>query len=334
MSVGRRSRAEKGAVRFLVTGIHGFAGAHLADWLLQCGHEVCGFGRRVELTECLQRLASRYPQFGVSSVAVGDVCDGGAVKEAVRRFAPDGVFHLAGQSSVGTGEEDVVATLITNIVGTAQVVRAARARSGSCRVIVVSSGDCYGRSANEKPIPEDTPLRPVSVYAASKAAAEVIARQAVDGYGADVVCVRSFNHTGPGQSDRFVCANFARQIAEVRLGRRQRIEVGNLDVVRDFLDVRDVVRAYVLVWERGALGEVYNIASCVGRRIGEILEEFQNRAGVSAPVEVRAQRIRGAEIPVLVGDNRRLRGLGWKPGYPWEQTVVDVLRDWSRRLRG
>jgi len=320
-------------LRFLVTGIHGFAASHLAEWLLRCGHEVFGFGRRAGLTDSLRRLADRYPRFGESAVAVGDVCDGAAVREAVGRFAPDGVFHLAGQSSVGAGEKDTVGTLFTNIVGTAHVLRAACVQR-SCRVLVISSGDCYGRSADDKPIPEDVPLRPVSLYAASKAAAEVVARQAVDGYGADVVCVRSFNHTGPGQSDRFVCANFARQIAEVRLGRRRIIEVGNLEVVRDFLDVRDVVRAYALAWERGKPGEVYNVASGVGRRIGAILEELQCRAGVAALVEVRLRRIRRVEIPVLVGDNRRLRRLGWSAEYSWERTVDDVLADWSRRLSG
>ena len=311
-------------MRFLITGISGFAGRHLAAHLMAEGHDVFGVTRE----EPAAPLPPAVP--GVSSEAIfwGDVCDPAIVNRAVHDVDPDGIFHLAAQSSVSKGEGDAARTFTVNSTGTLEVLAAAQARRRRCRVLLVSSGECYGLSAAAGPIVEDTPLRPMSVYAASKVASEVLLRQAVDAYGADAVCVRAFNHTGPGQSPTFVCADFARQIVAVERGVQPAVRVGNLDAVRDFLDVRDTVRAYAAIWQRGESGGVYNVSSGVGRRIGDILEALRGLANGGIEVEPDPQRLRPADVPVLIGDNRRVRALGWQPTIAWQRTLSDLIASW------
>lgn len=311
-------------MRYLITGIGGFAGRHLAAHLLDQGHEVTGL---VHSAGSLPAdLAARIPG---EAVVTGDVCNGRTVASLVERTRPDGIFHLAAQSSVKHGETAGSDTFTVNTVGALQVLSAA-SRHG-CRVVVVSSGECYGRAAGAQPVAESTPLRPISIYAASKAAAELLVRHAIDAYGADALCARAFNHTGPGQSARFVCADFARQIVAVERGRQAAVRVGNLDAVRDFLDVRDVVRAYLCLWQRAEKDATYNVASGVGRRIGDILESLCRQSAGAPLVEPDPERRRPAEVPVLIGDNTRLRALDWQPRVDWSTTLSSVLGDWRLR---
>jgi len=319
-------------MRYLITGIGGFAGGHLAELLLERGHEVFGLARGHTGARQIAALQQRFPALRDDALVVGDVCDRATVVAAVTRSRPDGIFHLAAQSSVSAGEIDAASTFVVNTVGTLQVLAAARGVAGGCRVLAVSSGECYGRAAGPSPVGEEQAQRPVSVYAVSKAASELLVRQAREAYDADVVCARPFNHTGPGQSPRFVCSDFARQIVALERGGQTNLRVGNLDVWRDFLDVRDVVRAYVDIWERARPGDVLNVASGEKRRIGDILEDLFRCAGVPPAVDVDPQRLRPADVPVLVGDNRRLRALGWSPTVPWETTLGDLLAYWRQRF--
>lgn len=319
-------------MRFFITGIGGFAARHLAELLLERGHVVSGLAHRPDLPDGLRRLSRRFGGFDLDAIAVGDVQNSPVLADAIARFRPDGVFHLAAQSSVGSGEAQAPTTFAVNALGTLQVLTAARAAASACRVLVVSSGEGYGRSATETPLGESTPLRPLTIYGASKAAAELLVNQAVDGYRTDAVCVRAFNQTGPGQSARFVCADFARQVVSIERGKAASISVGNLDVVRDFIDVRDAVRAYLCVWERGGRGAVYNVASGVGRRIGAILDDLRGRVRCPIRVEVDPARLRPVDLPVLVGDNTAARSLGWRPEHPWERTVDALIEDWRARV--
>ncbi len=312
------------AVRFLITGMAGFAGRHLRSLLLQNGDIVFGLVRRLPPDLAGWGIAAE-------SLAIADMLDPVAVRDAVRASRPDGVFHLAAQSSVGGGEEEASATVAVNTLGTLHLLEAVRREAPGCRLLVVSSGESYGASASAAPVAEEAPLRPRSIYGASKACAEILVQQAVDAGGVDVVRARPFNHTGPGQSARFVCADFARQVAAIERGEATGIRVGNLEAVRDFLDVRDVVRAYAQLWQQGEPGGVYNICSGVGRRIGDVLEDLRHRARAPVAVEVEAQRVRPLEQAVLVGDSSRLRALGWAAEYSWEQTLDDVLADWRAR---
>lgn len=319
-------------MRFLITGIGGFAGRHLAAALLERGHEISGLARGPSGPHGFASLQRNFPTLHDDALTIGDVCDRASVSEALERHRPDGVFHLAAQSSVRAGELDGASTFAVNTIGTLQVLYAARTRAWPCRVLVVSSGECYGRAAGAAPVSEETSQRPVSIYAVSKAAAELLVRQAVEVHGADVVGARPFNHTGPGQSPRFVCSDFARQVAIRERGDGSPLRVGNLDAVRDFLDVRDVVRAYLDLWERGGKGGFTNICSGVGLRISDVLESLLAMARRPLSVEPDPERARGVDVPRLVGDNSRLRSLGWTPRWTWSQTLADLLDDWRRRL--
>lgn len=308
-------------MRALITGIGGFAGRHLAALLARRNDRVFGLARGGEALGVE----------GAEEVAVGDVIDAAFVAETVRRFRPDAIFHLAAQSSVKTGENAAVSTFTVNTIGTLQMLEAVRGSGHRCRLLLASSAECYGRSATDRPLAESVPLRPVSIYAASKVAAETLVQRAHDADGADVVIARAFNHTGPGHSPRFVCADFARQIVAVERGVQAEISVGNLEAVRDFLDVRDVVRAYVELCEEGAAGEVYNICTGTGRKIADILKELISLSKVTPAIASDPARLRAAEVPVLVGDGGRLRRLGWQPEIAWSATLRDLLADQRRR---
>jgi GDP-4-dehydro-6-deoxy-D-mannose reductase len=200
---------------------------------------------------------------------------------------------------------------------------------------VVGSGEEYGLVEEEnQPITEDAPLRPMSPYGMSKACQEMVCMQAALAGELPVVMTRSFNHTGPGQSADFVCPDFAQQVARISLAEQEPvITVGNIDVVRDFSDVRDVVRAYRLLAERGDSGKAYNVSSGRGVSIREMLDSLIRIGGIEAEVKEDPRRFRPAEIPVLVGDNRATcRGVGWQPRISFEQTLTETFEFWRGRL--
>jgi GDP-4-dehydro-6-deoxy-D-mannose reductase len=295
-------------MRVYVTGAGGFVGSRLIPALEAAGHEVTAADREVDVT--LE-----------ASVA--------AAFEAAQ---PDAVIHLAAQSSVAQSLRDPGSAWRVNYLGTRAVLRALAAAASHARLLVVGSADQYSPSGpGSKPFDETMPLRPRSPYARSKAAAEQLARLAVRD-GLDVVCVRAFNHTGPGQTDRFVVPDFAHQVASIAAGRREPLmRVGNLESVRDFLDVRDVVDAYLRLLDRDVPADVYNVASGRGQRIADILARLCERAGVEPVIEADPARHRPTDW--LVGDARKLQAAtGWRHAYPFETTLDEVLDDWRRRV--
>ncbi len=313
-------------MRFLITGITGFAGPHLAARLVADGHEVFGTARR----PCARSL----PVVPPDRVAVVDVRERAAVAALMQRVQPDGVFHLAAASSVAASFDDPDDAYRTNFLGSVNVFAAVQAAGVRCRIVWIGSSDAYGLvSRDEVPVTEATLFRPLSPYAVSKAAADLAAFQWSRSAGLDVIRVRPFNHTGPGQSEQFVCADFARQIVEIERGRRPpQVTVGNLDVVRDFSDVRDMVRAYVLAWERGETGEVYNVCSGIGRTPRLVVADLLRISGVSASITTDASRQRPVDVPVMVGSAAKLQqATGWSPAVSWDETLRDVLADWRRR---
>jgi GDP-4-dehydro-6-deoxy-D-mannose reductase len=308
-------------MRALVTGIDGFAGRHLAALLRARGDALHG---TVAGAERLPGLAG----LGAASLRAVDVRDGAAVAAAVADAAPEVLFHLAARTFVPDGAADPAGVFIVNAVGTLHVLAAVAQHAPRCRVLVIGSADAYGAvPAAAQPIAEAQPLRPLSAYGASKAAAEVVAGQWADGTGLDVVRVRPFNHIGPGQDPRFASADFARQLLAVRRGAAPpRIEVGDLEPVRDFTDVRDVVAAYVAIAERGARGAVYNVCSGVGRSIRSLLDDLIAAAGVTVEVVSAAHRRRRTPVTRLVGDPTAVHAAtGWAPRIAWQQTITDIL---------
>ncbi|MCO5175717.1 MAG: GDP-mannose 4,6-dehydratase [Thermomicrobiales bacterium] len=311
----------------LITGASGFVGRHLVaelesttDW------QVVGIGRRAST------LGTR------TRVLACDLRDADLVRRTVTHVAPEIIFHLASQSYVPQSVAAPAETLTNNLVGMLNVLEAIRGTANSVRVVAVGSAEEYGFVApDEVPVTEAQPFRPGNPYAVSKIAQDMLALQYALSYGMEIVRLRPFSHVGPGQSDRFVLSTFARQIAEAEHGLIEpTILTGNLDAIRDFLDVRDVVQAYRLAADAidPGKGEVYNLASGVGWRIGDLLDKLTGMATI--PVEVRQDpsRLRPSDVPVLIGDATRFRErTGWQPGWTIEDTLRDILDDWRARLR-
>ena len=317
-------------MRYFLTGIGGFAGTYLAEHLLAAGHEVGGSVRERRSYPRLDALAARHPRFAIDALAVVDVVEPDGLAPALAAFRPDGVFHLAGIAFVPRAAADPARALAVNALGCRHVLAAVHAAAPAARVLVVGSADVYGAAALAgAPIAEHTALQPVSVYGLSKAAADMAAFQLGWETGLAVIRARAFNHTGPGQSADFVCSDFARQVARIERGVAQPVlRVGNLRSARDFSDVRDVVRGYAVLMERGTPGEAYNLCAGEAVPVATIVEDL--RAEVRVPFEVveESGRVRRREIPRVVGDPARARALGWTPVIPLRQTLRDLLDYW------
>lgn len=301
-------------MRVLVTGATGFVGRYLVDALRAGGHEPVALGG---------------PHDAPSTARV-DLLDAAAVARAVDAAAPDAIINLGGQAFVPQSVADPLATLAVNATGTANVLEAARAyrdRAGApLRVLVVSSAEVYGVQRPERmPLDEQAAVRPANAYAASKAAAETYALAWHRSYGLDCLVARPFNHIGPGQDPRFVVASFARQLAQIAAGGPAVLHVGNLEPQRDFLDVRDVVAAYVLLLANGRAGEVYNICSGHPVAIREVLRQLITIAGVAVEVRDDPERARSSDLPILSGDATKLRAAtGWAPRIALTASLRDV----------
>jgi GDP-4-dehydro-6-deoxy-D-mannose reductase len=319
-------------MRVLVTGIGGFVGPAVTAALLAAGHGVHGLLRsagdpgRARLT----RLG-----LGPDTLHEGDIGDTAGLERLCARVAPDAILHLAAISFVPAAERDPAGAYATNLGGTLALLAAMRAQAPKARLVMVSSSDVYGQiEPGELPIGEDVPLRPFTVYGASKAAADLAAAQWGRAYGLDVVRARPFNHIGPGQDPAFVCSSIARQLAAIEAGRQPAVvKVGNVDAVRDFSDVGDIARGYVALLERGRRGEAYNLCAGEGISIAEVLAVLRGHARVPVQVQFDPDRRRANEVPRVVGSHARIaRDTGWQPHVPLADTLAAILEDWRRRI--
>lgn len=267
--------------------------------------------------------------------ALVDLRDAALVDATIARIKPDSVVHLAAQSHVPRSFADPRETFDVNVGGTLNLLLALRAHDFAGRFLFVGSGAVYGRVPEaELPVQETRALAPTNPYAASKVAAEALCYQWGQSEDFEVLCVRPFNHIGPGQSEIFAIASFARQIVEAKLGRRDPVmDVGDVDVTRDFTDVRDVVRAYRLLLGSGESGEVYNVCSGEEHSLRALIEGMAERAGVTMEVRQDAARLRRADQRRMLGDANKLRAAtGWAPERTIEQTLDDVMAHWEKQL--
>lgn len=296
------------SMKALITGGGGFVGTHLAEHLRASGDEVASIDMEI------------------------DVTDPAAIREAVLEISPDAIYHLAALAHVGDSWSDPSKVLSVNVIGTANVLAAARQLEQACRTLVISSAEVYGIvTPDELPLTEASELRPASPYAASKAAAEQVAQQAARGFGQEVVVARPFNHIGPGQAPTFAVPALAKRIVDAKAAGESWLPVGTLTTRRDFTDVRDVVRAYRLLIALGTSGEVYNVASGADVGIGAIADRLLELAGAELELRADPDLMRPVDVPVLRGDASRIAdATGWKPEISLEQTLTDVLASFDR----
>jgi GDP-4-dehydro-6-deoxy-D-mannose reductase len=311
-------------MRILITGVSGFVGPYLVKHIREIDpkHEIWGLvwtSDQAEVPKSVHRIE-------------GDLTDLPSLAAALDQARPDIVFHLAAASSVANSWEHPGRFLEVNAVGTVNLLESIRALDLETRTVVASSGEIYGIvPVDRQPIDEDTPLAPLSPYAASKAAQDLLTAQYFHGFGMDTVRLRLFHHTGPHRPPLFVASSFARQLARIERGLDPpTLAVGNLEANRDFTDVRDVVRAYWLAATRGIAGDAYNICSSRRTSIRELLDILLAQSQIDVEVNVDPNRLRAADIPYLVGDHSRFSATtGWQADIPLDQTLGDLL-DWWR----
>lgn len=317
-------------MKILITGVTGFVGSHLAEYCLSLDQQVevigtCRWRSRRENIEHLEDAINLYEC---------DLRDASSVKTLLANIQPERIFHLAAQSYVPSSWNSPGETITTNVIGQLNIFEAMRETNSTALIQIAGSSEEYGLvHPEEAPITEENPLRPLSPYAVSKVAQDMLAYQYFQSYGLKVVRTRAFNHTGPRRGDVFVTSNFAKQIAEIEAGQRPPvIHVGDLNPKRDFTDVRDIVRAYWLSLEHCSLGEVYNVASGKAYRIKEVLKILLDNSGQDIEVVEDPERLRPSDVPLLLGDNSRFcKATGWVPEIPFEQTAKDLLDYWRER---
>ncbi len=318
-------------MRVLITGITGFAGSHLTDYILSEHKdvEVYGFIRWRSRMDNINHVLDKIHLYEA------DLKDIVSLEKALYQIKPDRIFHLAAQSFVPTSWKCPAETFSINAVGEINLFEAVLSLGINPRIQIAGSSEEYGLvHPDEVPMKEDNHLRPLSPYAVSKVAQDFLAYQYFKSYGLDVVRTRGFNHTGPRRGEVFICSNFAKQIAMIEKKKQEPvIYVGNLDAKRDFTDVRDMVRAYWLSLEKGRKGEVYNIGTGKAYQIKEILDRLLSLAGDDVEVKVDPDRLRPSDVPILLSDSTKFRKItGWEPKIPFNQSLRDLLDYWRDRV--
>jgi GDP-4-dehydro-6-deoxy-D-mannose reductase len=325
----------------LVTGAAGFAGSHLLEFLLRKSSQDWTFGKDSLEVHGVDRPLTRRDNIRHLEGAIvyheTDLTDFVSTLSLLRKISPDRIFHLAGQSFVPTSWKAPEETLRTNINAELNIFEACRELGIRPRIQIACSSEEYGLVLPyELPITEANPLRPLSPYAVSKVAQDMLGYQYFKSYGLPIIRTRAFNHTGPRRGEQFATSAFAKQIAELEVGARGRILVGNLDTLRDLTDVRDMVQGYWMATEKGEPGEVYNLCSGRAYPMKDVLQKLLDLAGIpDARVEQDPDRMRPSDVPVLLGNPDKFRErTGWASGIPIEKTLKDLLTFWREKIAG
>jgi GDP-4-dehydro-6-deoxy-D-mannose reductase len=317
--------------RVLITGVTGFVGSYMAEYCLEKGCLVFGTRRRRSPLATIEALLPN-KEFKLTEMELEDTR---SIYTAIEESRPDMIFHLAAQSFVPTSFESPYYTLHVNILGTLALLESVRHWSDAQpRIQIAGSSEEYGLVNEEEcPVTEDQPLRPLSPYAVSKVACDLLAWQYVRAYGMHIVRTRAFNHEGARRGIEFVTSNFAQQAVRLAAGKISELKVGNLDAVRDFNHVKDVVKGYWLALEKGEPGEVYNICSGRGTSIRQVIEILSGIVERELPVVSDPQRMRPADVPRLVGDSSKFRKqTGWEPKLTLEDALKDLVLYWREHL--
>ena len=313
----------------LITGITGFAGSHLAELLLQEQVEVHGIQRWRSKSDNINQIRDKI------TFHEADLLDAHSLYKVIDEVQPNYIFHLAAQSYVQSSWASPSNTLEVNIIGTVHLFEAVRNSNLEIPIQIACSSEEYGKVLkDELPINENNPLRPLSPYAVSKLAMDYLGYQYYESYGLKVIRTRGFNHTGPRRGDVFSESTFAKQIAEIEKGLHEPIVyVGNLDAVRDYTDVRDMVKAYYIAVKKCEPGEAYNIATGAGWKIKDVLNLLLSLSKVKIKIVSDKDRMRPSDVEVLIGDSSKFRKkTGWKPEIPFEKTMEDLLNYWREKV--
>lgn len=313
----------------LITGITGFAGSHLAELLIKENVEVHGVQRWRSKNENIEHIKDKI------HFHEADLLDAHSLYKVIDEVRPVFIFHLAAQSYVQSSWASPANTLEVNITGSVHLFEAVRKSDLGITIQIACSSEEYGKVlSNELPIRETNPLRPLSPYAVSKLAMDYLGYQYYESYGLRVIRTRGFNHTGPRRGDVFAESTFAKQIAEIEKGKKEPVVyVGNLDAVRDYTDVRDMVRAYYLAVQKCDPGEVYNIATGTGWRVGLVLDMLLKKSSAKIKIIQDKERMRPSDVEVLIGDANKFKDkTGWKPEIPFEKTMEDLLNYWRAKV--
>lgn len=312
----------------LITGAGGFAGSHLLELILESGL----YKPYVTTYENSDFLTKLLP---TEQIFQGDLTDYQFTEKLIIQSKPDYIFHLAALSIVENSVEKAQLVLTSNLVLQYNLLEAVKNHAPHARFIAVCSANEYGKvEDSEVPISEDAPLRPLNPYAVSKISQEYLSLQYHYSYGLDVVILRPFNHTGERQIDSFVIPSLAKQIAQIELGRQDSLTIGNLEAVRDFTDVKDMVKAYLLAAEKGVAGEVYNIGSGTGYTVQEILDMLIKLSSKEINIVQDDAKMRPSDVPTLIADNAKFSNLtGWNPEINIQATLERVLNYYREELK-
>lgn len=313
----------------LITGITGFVGSHLAEFLLKEGLEVHGILRWRSKMENIQYFKNKL------QLHEADLLDAHSLYSKVAEIKPDYIFHLAAQSFVKSSWASPANTIEINIVGTVNLFEAVRQANLQTTIQIACSSEEYGKVyPEETPIKETNPLRPLSPYGVSKVGMDYLGYQYFESYGLKIIRTRGFNHTGPRRGEVFAESSFAKQIAEIEKGKQEpAIFVGNLSAERDYTDVRDMVKAYYLSVLKCDGGEVYNICSGKVWKIEKVLDCLLSLSKVKIKIKEDPLRMRPSDVPLLLGDNSKfVKKTGWKPTIPFEKTLKDLLEYWRENV--
>jgi len=310
-------------MKALIIGVAGFVGKHLVNELVNAEWDVSG-----------TRLPSEMVDLDIPVYEL-DILDADAIGDLLTRENLDCVFHLAAQSSVAVSWKQPALTVDVNVKGVINLLEAVRALDKPPKILLIGSGEEYGYVLPEElPIAEETMLRPGNIYAGTKIAQGMLGQVYARAYDLDIVIVRAFNHFGPGQTDTFVVPAFCKQVAAIEAeGDSGTIRVGNLDAKRDFTDVRDIVKAYRMLADKGESGEIYNVGSGVSVSVAKILNMIIKQSDAEITIEQDPERLRPSDVPDVRADISKLVACtGWKPEIALEETIKDVLNEWRMKL--
>lgn len=312
-------------MRILITGATGFAGSHLIEALKLRGYTDI-YGTAYGST------AANFPLLDSDHIISVNLTDQDATERVIKDVSPDWVFHLAAFAFVGASFERANEVMYNNVTLQLNVLRAVQKFAPNARVLIVGSAEEYGLSeASEIPMKEDHPLRPVNPYAVSKVTQDLLGYAFAVSYGIQVLRVRPFNHIGERQTEDFAVSAFCKQIVEVERGVKTTIEVGNLEGVRDFTDVKDMVSAYITVMEKGDPKEVYNIGSGVGVLMKDVISMLVSLSSVEITVVNDPKRMRPLDIPSIIADNTKIKQLGWNTTIELKETLKRSLEYWRKK---